>query len=844
MACIHEMRDMDTHYIIDPENNMAITNANSVKNSLQLGDHDSEIFTFEIPRYIDGHDMTLCDVVRVHFINTSTDKMDTSKDVYKVKDMHVDEEEPGFLVFTWKISGNATMYAGNLSFRILFACSDGNGGYSYKKWTSVFKDVYILDGFDNGEAVVADYSDILEQWEKELFGAGDSVIENIKATGAAQLEALQNEGEAQRSAIEAKGAETLATIPEDYTATYNMAVEGARTKADAIVQTAQGESILATDCSDDHVRNLRVFGKTTQETTNGYQLFDAERLKTFTAGGATITNNGDGSFTIAGADALTDLCGTAKIYTHEETVALLKKAGTIRFKNNELSNPYLYVAFWQGGNAVAEVTNRYNKETSAVITDAMFNDETFTMRIGFYGFAGDTITATTVKPMLYMDGDGTWEPFTGGKASPNPEYPQELASVENPEAVVCGKNIINAKALQTSTNTSLEVSEDGYTIKAIGGTASGWCSSLYELPEELVKALRGKKVFTKCDSFVSEQSVGARAGFNVTLADGTTVYPASVGVTNMAVTETINKNAVRIIFGVYANNSGNILEKDNTITIKGLRVSLFDYIDWEPHDEIQPLSILHTLHAIPVSSGGNYTDASGQQWICDEIDLESGTYVQRVIAKTFNGSDAETWRTYAVKDGAAYTAYQESVLCKDIKVFNGTSDETSPLLSNKFVAVPLGKIYSNGAQGVGISSATPTIRICVDACNGYTLDEFVSWLNENPFELIYPLAEPIETPLTAEEIEAFKALRTNYLTTTVLNDAGAWMEISYNADTKTFVVNNQTPATDEQIESAVNAYLKANPPSFDPLILPDQNTGKKYTLAVIDGKLTMSEVTS
>ena len=37
----------------------------------------------------------------------------------------------------------------------------------------------------------------------------------------------------------------------------------------------------------------------------------------------------------------------------------------------------------------------------------------------------------------------------------------------------------------------------------------------------------------------------------------------------------------------------------------------------------------NSLPGIKVDSGGNYTDASGQQWVCDEIDLERGKYVQR-----------------------------------------------------------------------------------------------------------------------------------------------------------------------------------------------------------------------
>lgn len=49
------------------------------------------------------------------------------------------------------------------------------------------------------------------------------------------------------------------------------------------------------------------------------------------------------------------------------------------------------------------------------------------------------------------------------------------------------------------------------------------------------------------------------------------------------------------------------------------------------------------------------------------------------------------------------------------------------------------------------------------------------------------LATPIETPLTAEEIANFKALRTNYPGTTILNDAGAHMAVKYVVDTKKYV---------------------------------------------------------
>ena len=44
------------------------------------------------------------------------------------------------------------------------------------------------------------------------------------------------------------------------------------------------------------------------------------------------------------------------------------------------------------------------------------------------------------------------------------------------------------------------------------------------------------------------------------------------------------------------------------------------------------------LPGIPVTSGGNYTDPSGQQWVCDEVDLERGVRVQRVDKTSFDNT--------------------------------------------------------------------------------------------------------------------------------------------------------------------------------------------------------------
>src|SRR5699024_1552307 len=49
------------------------------------------------------------------------------------------------------------------------------------------------------------------------------------------------------------------------------------------------------------------------------------------------------------------------------------------------------------------------------------------------------------------------------------------------------------------------------------------------------------------------------------------------------------------------------------------------------------------FYGIPVSSGGNYTDSSGQRWICDEFDFKNKKFIKRTERISFDGSADERW---------------------------------------------------------------------------------------------------------------------------------------------------------------------------------------------------------
>ena len=179
MAHIHDVIDTDIHYKIDGITRN-ITNINETKRTLVQYDHNSERLTFEVPRYIDGHDLTTCNRVQVHYINIDIAGKEKNLGIYDVDDIGVKSDDENVVAFTWLISNNATKYAGTISFIIRFACVDEDGTVSYVWNTLTFKSIFVSDGICNSEVIVENYADILEQWENKLF---DSKMVDVNITG-------------------------------------------------------------------------------------------------------------------------------------------------------------------------------------------------------------------------------------------------------------------------------------------------------------------------------------------------------------------------------------------------------------------------------------------------------------------------------------------------------------------------------------------------------------------------------------------------------------------------------------------------------------------------------------
>jgi hypothetical protein len=213
--------DTDEKFIIDSATR-AISNSREKPFQLIQHDHNAEKFSFVCDRYVEGHDMSLCNKVEIHYDNIESSKRRTSHGLYEVQDFRVDPTDDNKVIFTWLISGNATLYNGTLVFLVSFACVEGTE-VTYRWNTSVNNSTIILTGLNNSDNIANIYADILENWKKDLFGVGDTEEARLSAAAEKLLADLKVSGEhavttakEKLDEVVTKANQSLASIPDEY----------------------------------------------------------------------------------------------------------------------------------------------------------------------------------------------------------------------------------------------------------------------------------------------------------------------------------------------------------------------------------------------------------------------------------------------------------------------------------------------------------------------------------------------------------------------------------------------------------------------------------------------------
>ena len=470
---------------------------------------------------------------------------------------------------------------------------------------------------------------MLELLKIEVNKATLQATQTVQAEGAKQVQAVQTAAQeiiADREQIQ-KNKTDIASLTQN--------------TADAIINTASGEHIVVGDSSGHLLDNLKIYGKSIQngEPTpdnpvpivstgdkgkidigiHGKQLFDASKIHTKSQGGATVTNNGDGSFTISGSGTLTGFYSSYFEISHKKIIEILK-VGKISVKNND-STPRLCVYLYYESSTKYYTLIDSSKDYCDV-TNEMLSHPDCILRFYFYGHRGATIKPGTVKPMLYQDGDGTWEPYA----------PLQSLSV--------------------------------------------------------------------------------------------------------------------------------------------------------------PIPMPDNLRGAPVESGGNYADATGQQWVSDVIDLKRGKWTQCIDKIILNGTE----------DFALQSMNTHGIANFAFKLPKAAENKIA--ISNYFKK-QYTVIADTTTEGFMIAGGC-SLYIRVKQERADTVEKLKEWLKTHNVTVIYGLAKPIEKDIPQEALTAYKKLHSNYPSTVVQNTEGAGMELSYVADTKNYTDNKIKEAVSAQTQSLAN----------------------------------------
>lgn len=560
--------------------------------------------------------------------------------------------------------------------------------------------------------------------------------------------------------IESKGQQVLDTIPDMYEEVSARADEAVRTKADAIVCSAKGVDILVEDSSNDYLRNLKLYGKTTQgenPTPNNPQPLESvgkwgnlleNTLKTQTLNGGTLTVNEDKSVTLNGTftanTQFTFISSIPNIKDRYSNLVLISGSYTGTIQHTEFDANYNY-----GG-------NNYTVDMPFKMYDGA---EYVYFRISVT--SGTVCNNLKLGYVVSLENYNSYRPYTGQLEIESVIGTTNFLDYEEwkKTPVVNGTGVYENNGV---TLTSKET-KDCYTMFQPN------YAGVYKLP-----CVAGKNYVL---SWEHSGSHGLVYIFPNGLMDGMLAMNTQhANYLEYMPTEGITFFTFR--FGV--------TEANSTAIYKNIQINIGKKREFTPYSKQSHISLVgNGLKGIPVTDASlaTYTDENGQMWCSDYVDCERGVLVQRIRKK--NLADVTKW--YSV-GGKNTTAFLINGFLDNIIPIIGFSTVANIMCNRLTIEMP-DRIASGTLNTIGQGNN----RVLYVSIDGITAsDNLVSYFAENETILYYILAEPIETPLSADEIASYKALKSNYKVTSVMNDCGAFMEVKYNSDTKLYIDNKFT----------------------------------------------------
>lgn len=495
------------------------------------------------------------------------------------------------------------------------------------------------------------------------------------------------------------------------------------------------------DSSNRRLNNMIIRGNSEQIKTTGKNLLLIYK-QTQTVNGITLTYDNDNKVIIAN--------GTATSWTN---IAL----GVFDFKKGIT---YKFVGCPKGGS----VDTLYHIEPNGGLFFDIGNGATYmpsedklNTLIYFVVTKGVVLNNLVIKPMITTDLNVTYddyEPYTGGKPSPSPEYPQEIKAVNELSGVMSGKNLLKPHGSypRTGYGITFNLMNDGIHVNG-KCTASSWYTFIY----------------------------------SDTLQAGTYYINGIKGASNSRYQVALYKNDV--IIGYITTNNFKLVLKEKA----KIELSLYVYSGYGTfNDLVLPYMICRNENDLYL-----YTPYQGQSLlnytlqnplyklsdVYDYIDFNRGKIVRNIGVITFDGSDDEDIRL-SPPDGSRRVylyLFRNSIL---------SIENINPYCkSNMFKFTNL---WTDGVMSHNHLFYVSSTNIYVSYNEITSLNDFKTWLNKNPITVYYQLATPTEEDIPAELLSQLKELQTYVTTTNVMfeaSDVYPIVDLEYIADTKTYIDN-------------------------------------------------------
>ena len=629
----------------------------------------------------------------------------------------------------------------------------------------------------NTQQALADVNNAGQAQTERVQTAGTTAVENIKnaqnmATQAVEtakseaIKAVQAEGTKQTGAVTAEGRKQVQAVQaatqeiiadrEQITKNKTDIADLRRNKADAIVENVRGTLLNVKDSANALFEDFSMYGKTEQIQTTGANLIDYSKHKVnieknvevkYDCYNITIKNNNNYPISVDFPIKL----GAGNYY-----LSSASQMNATVYKENK----------WFSNGILNSMKGSFNVTESGEYCVKINVEEN---------------SSTTIKKLMCSKTEeAVYEPYTGDKPSPSPEYPQEPVNAGRLnldtekyeiEIKVTGKNIFNVEKLNDKWNVGVNY----YYIPLFVGKGSRVSFSVSK------KLTTGLKVY----ALFSKEFGGNEKAYSW-------IYHSSEeGLIKAKGTFTAETDVISLSFA-----------GDKAILIN----ELFNYLQveisetpttYEPYKE-QTLTLTSDR---PLTKWDRLVEQDGQiGWLYgSEKHIVTGDEAFKIGDERYYTGDSTNM--FFINPN-----FVEKIGFIDrLSYVNGIFGNTTGVEGYCFNETQLHMRFKNALLGVK-NSATKEEKI--EAYKIYLKKEYDAG---TPYEILYKSSETEFVPLPQSEQEAIRALTSYYPTTVVSNSEDVEMELSYVADTKNY--------TDRKIEEAVSAQVQnlANLLSLMPL---------------------------